>query len=149
MRHSRWMTATVMLVVLGCGLNEKTHLDFSREQLTQLATTLGLTVDDLLTTSRNQLREELSAEFGAKVLRVIEDREETVDGAIGELRGVIAEIQPATHAAMEVVADVVADDPTDPTNWILGGTASALILGGGLLGLRGRAKRRRETTNAA
>ena len=133
----------------GCGVTEPTYQDIPAEQLEAIAQQFGVQVEDLFTTHRSRLKAELSQELGMKVERIFED--EDLDGKIDalqpEIRSVVAEIEPAFAAAMEAAGGKALVDPTSPASWLSGGVAGGGILLAGLLGLRGRQRRKKEVAS--
>lgn len=141
--------ALCVVLVGGCQSTQPTYVDIPTEQLQAIAEQFGTDVEGLFATHTTRLKAELSEELGMKVQKLFED--EDLDGKLDalqpELRRIVAEIQPASEAAIDAAGEKVADDPTNPTNWVGAGTAAGGILLAGLLGLRGRKKRRKEAAS--
>jgi hypothetical protein len=132
-----FLAAGLAVLLYGCSLFEPTYLDLSQEQLEAVAAQVGTTVDQLLSNGQTQLKAILSEELGMTVERVIKEN--------GEL---IAEIKPTATEAVEKTLEEPLKDPGSPQKWITGGVSGLAVLLAGVLGLRGRAKRKKEEAKA-
>ncbi|UCG53618.1 MAG: hypothetical protein JSW58_08675 [Candidatus Latescibacterota bacterium] len=148
------LTSLLLVVCLGlspgCGVTQPTYVDVGPKTIESIAERLGTDVETLMTTQRDQLALELSEILGAKVERLhdtVEGQGSEVSGvasSVEGLRAVVAEIQPATEAALEAFGAKIGEgDPTKPDSWLRGAIAAAGILAAGALGFRGRSKRKK------
>ena len=135
----REVAGLVLVTAISCGTTEPTYRDVPRAQIEAIAAQWELTLNGLFLTHRARLRKELSDEWGMTVTRLYED--ENADGVVDD--PVVARITPATRDAIGTGLDQV-DDPSSTSDWIGAGLAGGGILLAGILGLRGRNRRRRE-----